>query len=46
MKKTGLMKVTKRKPFRAIYRINRLPHAPYKEMVTILDYTSSNNENY
>lgn len=39
MKKTDLMKVTKRKPFKAIFAINKLPHAPYKKMVMVHDYT-------
>lgn len=39
MKKTGIDKVIGRKPYTILLKINRLPSAPFKEQVTIRDYT-------
>lgn len=39
-KKTGFMKViTNRKDYIVVSRTNRLQQAPFKELVTVLDFT-------
>lgn len=39
-KKTGILKVVGRKDFVVIHRINRISVEPYKELVSVLDFTS------
>lgn len=39
-KKTGFMKVIGRPDYRVIHCINKLKTAPFKELVSVLDFTS------
>lgn len=38
-KKTGFMRVIGRTDYVVVARMNRLPNPPYKEILTVLDFT-------
>lgn len=40
MKKTGIDKVTGRKPLTITYKVNILKQAPFKELLVIRNFTS------
>jgi len=39
-KKTGFQKVIGRTDYVVVARMNKLPNPPYKELVTVLDFTA------